>query len=793
MKEFEKLGVFYLGKLLNKESGALTEEPLLYPSKNLTTHAVCLGMTGSGKTGLGIDLLEEASIDSIPSLVIDPKGDLSNLLLNFPKLTAEEFYPWIDTPEANTKQMDPQTIAEATAKKWKDKLAEWGQGIDRIQRLKDSVEMTIYTPASRAGIPISILSSFAAPPKDQPLEPHALRDKVLSTTSSLLNLIGIEADPVKSREHILISTLIGQAWENGKNVDLPSLIQQIQKPPFDKIGVLDLETFFPTKDRIALSISLNNLLASPGFQAWMEGEPLDIKQLLYTKEGKPKLSILYIAHLSDNERMFFVTLFLNEVLAWVRLQSGTSSLRAVMYMDEIFGYFPPVANPPSKLPLLTLLKQARAFGLGIVLTTQNPVDLDYKGLSNCGTWFIGKLQTERDKAKVFEGIRSTSSTEVSVDSFNKMIATTGNQNFILLSVYEKEPLLFKTRWALSYLKGPLTLVEIQKLVQHTSEYLSWTKASPIETPIETKTSNVKPIVPPNIIEYFANRAIPREQIEYYPLFAATVKLHFVDTKNQIDTWQDLFFMAPPSKDGTTILWEQGENHPEVQTILEASPWPDCTFKEVPSSLLQEKNFNNSQKTLLSYLYEHQHLSIFRAPDFKLTSSLNESEGDFRARLLLGMREKRDEITNKIREKYQIKINALKTKMQQAEDRVDQKKQRAGWQKAETYISMGATILGALFGKKITKGTINEAGTSIKRVGRIQKDSQDLSRNEETYKNYQQQIHQLESELDLEISQALKGLDPQSIKIETIPIRAKKSEISIDKTSLIWWPAAKNLL
>ena len=401
MKVIEKIGSFFLGRDQTKAKDTFNLD-----AKQLTTHAVCVGMTGSGKTGLGIAILEEAGIDKIPALIIDPKGDLGNLLLTFPKLQPCDFLPWIDPQEAERKGMTPADYAASVAKTWKDGLAEWGEGPERIETLRESVDMVIYTPASNSGISLSVLSSFTAPSKETLQDTEALRDRVMSTTSSILGLLGIKADPVKSREHILISNIITYAWNQGKDLAITSLIQYVQKPPFDKIGALDIDMFFPPKDRKALSISLNNLLASPGFQAWMEGEPLDIQKLLYTKEGKPRLAILSIAHLSDAERMFFVTILLNELLSWMRRQPGTSSLRALLYMDEIFGYFPPNAIPPSKIPMLTLLKQARAFGVGIVLATQNPVDLDYKGLANCGLWFIGKLQTDRDKARVLEGLKS---------------------------------------------------------------------------------------------------------------------------------------------------------------------------------------------------------------------------------------------------------------------------------------------------------------------------------------------------------------------------------------------------
>ncbi len=240
----------------------------------------------------------------------------------------------------------------------------------------------------------------------------------------------------------------------------------MQSPPFERVGVLDLESFYPAKDRQALAMTLNNLLASPGFAAWTEGEPLDVARLFHTAEGKPRLSILSIAHLDDRERMFFVTLLLGELVAWMRAQPGTQSLRALLYMDEVMGFLPPSAAPPSKAPMLTLLKQARAFGLGVVLATQNPVDLDYKALGNAGTWFLGRLQTERDQARVLDGLEGSDAARgggFDRAEMGRLLAGLGKRVFLLHSVHEEKPILFGTRWALSYLRGPLTREEIARL------------------------------------------------------------------------------------------------------------------------------------------------------------------------------------------------------------------------------------------------------------------------------------------------------------------------------------------
>ncbi len=466
MQDFEKLGAFYLGKEFDQGAGKQTDNLILYDAKDLTTHGVVVGMTGSGKTGLAMALLEEAAIDGIPAILIDPKGDLGNLLLGFPALQPSDFRPWIDEAEAGRKGLTPDDFAARTAEQWKNGLAEWGQDGARIQRLRDSVEMAVYTPGNSAGRPLQILRSFAAPPPAVAQDAGALRDRILSAVSGLLGLMGINADPIQSREHILLSNILDRAWRDGRSLDIAGIIGEIQKPPFDKIGVFDLESFFPAKERFGLAMALNNLIASPGFSAWMEGEALDIQRLLYTAEGKPRISVLYIAHLSDAERMFFVTILLNEILAWVRSQSGTSSLRALLYMDEIYGYFPPTANPPSKVPMLTLLKQARAFGLGIVLSTQNPVDLDYKGLANAGTWWIGRLQTERDKMRVIEGLEGAMSTAGASFDRAKMeqtLAGLGNRVFLMRNVHDDQPVVFQSRWALSYLRGPMTLPQIKQL------------------------------------------------------------------------------------------------------------------------------------------------------------------------------------------------------------------------------------------------------------------------------------------------------------------------------------------
>jgi hypothetical protein len=468
-RDYEKLGQFYLGREYDLEKKTSADRNLvLYDSKDLVTHAIVVGMTGSGKTGLCIDLIEEAAIDGVPAIAIDPKGDLTNLLLTFPDLRPEDFRPWINEDDAARKGVSPDEYAKQQADLWRTGLASWGEDGERIRRLKAAADFTIYTPGSTAGIPVSIVRSFAAPPGALREDAELFRERVATTTTSLLALVGIAADPVKSREHILLSTLFTAAWTAGQDLDLEALVNQVQKPPMGRIGALELDKFYPAKEREDLALRINGLIAAPGFAGWLQGEPLDIGAFFRSSAGKPRVSIFSIAHLSDAERMFFVALLLNEIYGWVRTQSGTTSLRAILYMDEIFGFFPPVAEPPSKRPMLNLLKQARAFGLGVVLATQNPVDLDYKGLANTGTWFLGRLQTDRDKQRVLEGLEGAAAAQsVSFDRkpMEELLAGLTNRVFLMNDVHEDGPVVLESRWAMSYLRGPLTRDQIKVLMK----------------------------------------------------------------------------------------------------------------------------------------------------------------------------------------------------------------------------------------------------------------------------------------------------------------------------------------
>jgi hypothetical protein len=809
MEDFEKLGAFYLGRPYDLEKKKPKDGIVLYDSKDLVTHAVCVGMTGSGKTGLCIALLEEAAIDGVPAIVIDPKGDLANLLLTFPDLKPEDFAPWINEEDAEKKGLSPADYASQQAEFWKKGLAEWGQDGARIKRLKEAADFRIYTPGSNAGLPVSILKSFAAPPAAMREDPELMRDRVSTTATSLLGLLGIEADPIKSREHILISNILNAAWSAGADLDIAALIQQIQTPPMTKVGVMDLDSFFPSKDRFELAMALNNLLAAPGFSCWMEGEPLDLQQILHTADGKPRVSIFSIAHLNDAERMFFVSLLLNQTLGWMRAQSGTTSLRAILYMDEIFGYFPPVANPPSKLPLLTLLKQGRAFGLGVVLVTQNPVDLDYKGLSNTGTWFIGRLQTERDKARVLEGLEGVAAgTGMKFDrqQMEQTLAGLGNRVFVMTNVHEDGPEVFESRWAMSYLRGPLTRNQIKTLMGPRKEQAgaampqtataagdSATAGSGAATatapaPATRATASARPVLPSEISQYFipVRNEVKGATLVYHPTVFAAAQVRFNDKK--IDTTKDLSVVAPIGDGVVAVDWEGATVVDLPLEDLDQTAPDNAQFADLPGPASKTKSYDAWKKDFSGWLYRTQKIDLLKSPSLGQASNVDESERDFRVRLQQAAREERDRAAEKLRQKYAPKIAALEERKRRAEQAVDREAEQAKSQKMQTAISFGTTLLSSFLGRKsLSLTTLGRATTAARGVSRSMKESQDIDRAQESVEAINQQMAELDQQFKTETEALEKSLDSQTETLETITIKPTKANIAVKILSLAWAP------
>ena len=811
MTDFEKLGLFYLGKRHDLATGVTLDEPVLYDSRDLVTHAVCVGMTGSGKTGLCIGLIEEAAIDGVPVIAIDPKGDLGNLLLTFPGLTRSEFQPWVDEDEARRAGVPVEDFAADQAAAWSKGLKAWGQDASRIEKLRSAAEFRIFTPGSRAGFPVSIVRSFAAPPAAQRDDSELLAERASGTATSALVLAGVDAAP-RSREHSLVAALLTVAWQEGKDLDLPTLIRHIQTPPFDRIGVVDIESFFPAKERFELAMRLNGVLAAPAFETWLEGEPLDPRTLFYTEHGRPRVSVFSVAHLGDAERMFFVSLLLNEIVSWVRRQTGTSSLRALLYMDEIAGYFPPVANPPSKPPLLTLLKQGRAMGLGVLLATQNPVDLDYKGLGNTGTWFLGRLQTERDKARVLDGLEGATSGLDRAEA-DRILSALRKRIFLMHNVHAPEPTVFETRWTLSYLRGPLSRDQIKALkaghatapsaaavsraaappataeaTPKPAEHAPAAVSAPAPRPQPAAATSPRPIVPPGIQEFFL-APLPSGSTIYLPFIVGAARVAFSDRKLGVDDTRDVFYAAPVGDDTIHVDWAEAVKLEISRSDLRREPDPAATFAALPSIAAQPRKYPAWEKSFARWVAQNERIELLRHPTLGVTAAAGESERDFRIRLQLETRAARDAAIDAIRRKYAPKEAALAERLKRAEVTVDREQQQASDQKVQTAVSFGATVLGALLGRKtLNTGTLGRATTAARGVGRSMKEAADVQRATESVETVKRAIAKLNDQIAADVAAVTARLE-QETPLASIVVAPKRGQVEVQFVGLLWRPVA----
>ncbi len=790
---YEKLGLSYLGRELDMETGQPSEQPFLYKNKNMTTHGVIIGMTGSGKTGLGVGLIEEAIMDNIPSIVIDPKGDMGNLLLIFPDCSPEDFRPWIDSAEAAKNGMSVEDYAAKTAANWKEGLASWKQGPERIASLRSKTDMTIYTPGSSAGVSVSVLSSFRAPASEVLGDTDTLNSLVSSTTTSLLALVDIKGDPLQSREHILLSSIFLHFWRAGEGLSLEKLIGVIVDPPFEKVGVFSLDTFYPQSQRMALAMNLNNILASPSFSSWTQGEPLDIQRILYTEEGSPRTAIFSIAHLSEAERMFFVTMLLNQFIGWMRRQQGASSLKALLYMDEIFGYFPPIANPPSKKPMMLLLKQARAFGVGVVLATQNPVDLDYKGLSNIGTWFVGRLQTRQDQEKVVEGIVGASDGTLDVSTVKQLLSDMKGRQFLLNSAHLDEPLLFETRWVMSYLKGPISKNDIKKLMELKKREMSVQDggaASPAGGAMSAGAdiSKTPPVLSGAIEQYYYMQNVVNDEVRFEPWLAAVASVRFFNAKRNIDIVQEIDLrhyldesFSRPDWDGT----ESG-NYSLNDCLVDAPT--GSSFYPLAPSIAGLRNFRGLSKGFSDYLYQNKRLELFRVKNkgVLFESEPDETLGDFKVRFGDYLREKKEEAVDKLGDKYKVQQDRLEKKLSSALERVEKEQGDVRAKTTDSIISFGVAVVGAFFGRKVlSAGNIGKAATGMRSVGRVAKEKNDVKRAEAKAAQAQEAMEDLAVEMEEKVLELSDSFTMDSYEIETFSIKPRRSDIFNVKVALLW--------
>lgn len=767
---YEKIGLFYLGKNANDDS--LT----LYKSKHLTTHAVIIGMTGSGKTGLGIELIEEAAIDNIPSIVIDPKGDMGNLCLAFSQMKPEDYIPWIDENEAGAKGKSVQEAAEELASSNRAGIESFGQDLERVKRFAD-VPKTIYTPGSSAGVGVNILGSFTAPPQSVLEDEDTLASLINTTALSLLSLVGISSDSVGSKEHLLLSSIFSNYYTQGVSLTMQMVIESIITPPFEKIGMLSIDTFYPQNERMKLATLFNSVISSVTFLAWLKGEPLDIQNMLYDENGKAKIAIFSLSHLSDDERMFFVSLLLNTYISWMRSQRGSSVLKSILYMDEIFGFFPPSKNPPSKEPMLLLLKQARAFGCGIVLSTQNPVDIDYKGIANIGTWFVGKLQTKQDIEKVVDGIAAHS--QLSKEELSQKIATLKGRHFLLKNVHEAEADEFYTRWVLSYLKGPMTKDDIKKVMQDKKDVML--KAEPKDKEVFVQTGGTKPIVHENIKEYFID--IKQESM-LYPYLYVELKLGFFNQKKRIDTQEKLSYKLPLDTKTFTLEWQNAYEETVAQKSIKAPT--NALYAELPELVLREKSLKSFESTVNDFIYETKKLELFICKDLDLESKFDENKRDFLVRVEERLKEMREERIEKLQEKFQSDYEKLQDKIQKLDIKLKKEEAEANSKMADTLISVGMTLVSAFFGKKaLSASTISKGASALSKGKNVLKERTDVANTEMLVDDAQEEIQMLEQHLKEEIEKITKELDTTNYPLETLVIKPKRGDIVITDFALLW--------
>jgi hypothetical protein len=781
---------FFLGRIFDLAKGEALEQPVIYDPADLTTHAIVTGMTGSGKTGLCIAMMEEAALKGIPSLIVDPKGDLTNLLLHFPELLPADFEPWIDPEIARRAGQTTEQAGAVASENWKIGLGSWGLGRDQLQALKDSVDFTVFTPGSSAGESVNILSSFEAPALPWEENKEILREKIASIITALLGLVGLkDIDPLRSREHILLSNLLEEAWSHGQGLDMPSLIIQTQKPPFDRLGAFPVDTFFPEKDRMDLAMLLNSFLASPSFETWQEGTPLDIQRLLFTENGKPRHSIFYLAHLDDNERMFFVTLLFTAVESWMFTQRGTGTLRALLYFDEILGYLPPIARPPSHAPMLRLLKQARAFGVGLLLATQNPVDVDYKALSNAGTWLVGRLQTDQDKQRLLDGLQSASG-NFDRAMADKVISGLGKRVFLLHNVHAKAPVVITSRWALNFLAGPLTRTQIPALNKLSGKEKSQAPASPASTlntsaPSQAaagaavvnrngEESSARPAVPGGVDEYFFPGEAGGQGKVYQPglIFQAQVRYFSKQYEvNQVVRKTALLTEAPQGMP----QWENLVHNEIDPATLARSPQSGLKFTPLPGWISTKKKLDDLQKDFIDWIYRTGAMTIYTNEELKLASLPGETKEVFLARCQQAATQQSGVEFAKRKAEFDRKSLPLRQRIQDQQLKIKKLEGQATSRQLEMVAKGGEVLLGLFGGRKRSIS----AGVSKYRMA--EEATANLKDAKQDLQNLEEQLQVLEQgqQTSLGTGSDLAGL------IREVPLAPQQRDIYMEISGILW--------
>jgi hypothetical protein len=790
----------HLGGLIDPSKHERTGTELTLDSGDLTTHGVIVGMTGSGKTGLGIVLIEEVLRAGIPALLIDPKGDLTNLCLTFPDLDSASFRRWIDEGQAKAAGESPDDFAAAQAKMWTDGLVGWGYGPDQIKALRDACDFTIYTPGSRAGTELNIVGSLDPPETD---DAETVADEIEGFVSGLLGLVGIAADPLSSREHILLANLIQHGWANQQHLDLPTLVGQVQQPPLKKLGVFELDEFFPAKDRQQLALTLNGLLASPAFAAWSEGAPLDIDALLYGQDRSPRCAIVTTSHLSDDERQFVTSLILAKLVTWMRRQSGTTDLRALLYMDEVMGYLPPTAVPPTKKPIMTLMKQARAFGVGVVLATQNPVDIDYKAISNAGTWMVGRLQTERDKDRLLDGM-SAADGGVDVKAVSDTISGLDKREFVLRRAGADQPEVFTTRWAMSYLRGPLTRDQIKQVmggddgkaplpeatVAPAEPAAASTAAAASEPPPSDDSTPVMPTVAAGIgVRWVATTATWLGDIGgdgagpvYEPAIVARVHLRYDEAKADLvyDVDRDavLFPLEGEIDAGRSadVVYSDAD-------LLTAAP-ASVAYRVTRAPIGDSKTWKQVERGLIDHLVRSGSIELQVNKQLKLYSGAAESADDFRARCATAATAAADAEKAELSAKHAAKSAKLDAQLEAARDRASVVTEQAADRKRGNLMRAAGDLLGGLFGSR--RSAASKIGSAADRLTR-NADGERVDEAKGKVTRIEDQVAEHDASLAAESAAVDVRWAAAAEAITTLPVGLERTDVKVTRLLLAWVP------
>jgi hypothetical protein len=795
-------GQLYIGEQIDAATHDRQGAAVLLQASDFTTHGVIVGMTGSGKTGLGLVLVEEALLSGVPALIIDPKGDLTNLALTFPELRPADFRPWINEADATRAGATPDAFAEQEATRWREGLASWGVDPARIAALRGTADITIYTPGSTSGVPLNLVGSLQAPVN---ADAETIGDEVEGFVSGLLGLVDVDADPLSSREHILLSNIVAASWTAGRNLDLATLVGQVQQPPVRKLGVFEVDTFFPPKDRTELALRLNGLLASPSFAAWTQGVPFDIDRLLTSPDGKPAAAIVTIAHLSDPERQFVTSLLLGKLVTWMRRQSGTTDLRALVYMDEVAGYAPPTAEPPSKKPILTLLKQARAFGVGLVLSTQNPVDLDYKAISNAGTWMIGRLQTERDKARLLEGMTAASGT-IDIDAVGDTISGLGKREFVLKRAGVDQPTVFSTRWAMAYLRGPLTREQIASLTEPAEALpppTPGTAAAPLPPPgaatapsAATAMPDASPVAPKvadNVPVRWLDPAAPWAAhvgavsggTQLVPAAVARVSLLFDDDRaglREATEWEAVLCPLPATPDPSAAV---GVDYDERN--LTTTPPPGAHYVLTEAPIRTKTYWTSLQRNLVDHVVRTRTMDVARNAKLKLYSRPGETADAFAQRCAEAADTVADMKMAALRDKYEPRFRKAREALATAQDKVEVHQAQADATRNDSIIDAATSILGDFLGGKRNARSM---GRSISRgSGRTSTANERLESAANRAAAKQDALGDLEDDFVADLEAVKAESDASAAAIEIIQVPLEKTDVKVIDIALVWVPRA----